>query len=59
MIPYIDYSLCTGCGACAELFPLFFEMRDERPWFINFEKFVAAEHKEVVFSCPFRAISIE
>ncbi|MFI5296399.1 MAG: ferredoxin [Thermodesulfovibrionales bacterium] len=59
MIPYIDYSKCEGCGACAELYPLFFEMRDDRAWVINYEKFVFDEHKDVVYSCPFRAITIE
>lgn len=57
MIPYIDYSKCAGCGACAELYPLFFEMRDGRAWVINHEKFVFEEHKDVVYSCPFRAIT--
>ncbi|MBI5847743.1 MAG: ferredoxin [Nitrospirae bacterium] len=59
MIPYIDYSKCTGCSACAELYPLFFEMRDDRAWFINFEKFIYAEHGNIIYSCPFRAIVIE
>ncbi len=59
LIPYIDYSLCVGCGACAELFPVFFEMRDGRPWVINHEIFVAEEHGKVIYCCPFRAISIE
>ena len=57
MIPYIDYSKCAGCGACAELYPLFFEMRDGRAWVINHKKFVVEEHKDVVYSCPFRAIT--
>ncbi|MCL4475972.1 MAG: ferredoxin [Nitrospirae bacterium] len=55
----MDYSLCTGCGACAELFPLFFMMRDEKAWVINHEKFVLEEHKGVVYACPFGAITIE
>ena len=59
MIPYIDYSLCEGCCACAELYPLFFEMRDEKAWLINHEKFIFEEHRGVVYVCPFRAISIE
>ncbi|MDA8434092.1 MAG: ferredoxin [Nitrospiraceae bacterium] len=59
MIPYIDYSRCEGCEACAALYPLFFEMRDGRAWVIHSEMFVAGEHKDVVFSCPFRAITVE
>jgi len=58
MIPYIDYSSCTGCGACAALYPEFFVMRDEKPWFINYEAFSVEIHKKVIFSCPFRAISL-
>lgn len=59
MMPYIDYSLCAGCGACAELYPLFFEMRDERPWVINAEKFVFDENRVIANCCPFRAVFVE
>ena len=59
MIPYIDYSLCVGCGACAELYPLFFTIRDDRVWVTNHEKFVFERDKDVIYCCPFRAITIE
>jgi ferredoxin len=59
MIPYIDYSKCAGCGACAELYPLFFIMRDEKAWVINHDKFVPDEHEKIAYSCPFGAITIE
>jgi ferredoxin len=59
LLPTIDYSLCVGCGACAELYPQFFEIRDDRAWFINHEQFIMDKHKGVVGCCPFRAISIE
>lgn len=59
MIPYIDYSKCSGCGACAELYPLFFMMRDEKAWVINHEDFIFEEHKGVLYCCPFGAITIE
>jgi ferredoxin len=59
MIPFIDYSLCEGCGACAEVYPIFFEMRDEKAWFINYEKFVYEEHRNIINVCPFRAIRLE
>jgi len=59
LIPYIDYSLCTGCGACAELYPRFFIMRDDLPWLINYEEFTLEEHKGIVNCCPFRAIKLE
>jgi ferredoxin len=59
LIPYIDYSLCVSCGACAEIYPLFFEMRDGRPWVIHYELFIVEEHRGVVNCCPFRAITLE
>jgi ferredoxin len=59
LIPYIDYSLCVACGACAEIYPLFFEMRDGRPWVIHYELFIVEEHRGVVNCCPFRAITLE
>lgn len=55
----IDYSKCEGCGGCADAFPQFFEMRDERAWVINPEKFVLDENKGVLTICPYYAISVE
>jgi len=34
-------------------------MRDEKAWVINHEKFVLEEHKGVLYTCPFGAITIE
>jgi ferredoxin len=59
MIPYIDYSLCVGCEACAKIYPMFFMMKNDLPWVINHEKFIFEEHKDVPNCCPFRAITIE
>jgi ferredoxin len=59
MIPYVDYGLCVGCGACASLYPQFFEMRDEKAWVINYEKFIYEENKGVAAACPFGAITVE
>ncbi len=59
MVPNIDYSLCQGCGGCADAFPMLFEMRDEKAWVINAQKFNAEEHKAVLTVCPYYAISIE
>jgi ferredoxin len=59
MLPTIDYSLCVGCGACAQLYPQFFEIRDDKAWFINHEQFDMKLSKGIVGCCPFRAISIE
>jgi len=58
MVPNIDYGLCTGCGGCAEAYPLFFEMRDDKAWVINADKFDALEHKGALTICPYYAISL-
>jgi ferredoxin len=58
LIPYIDYSLCVGCGACAELYPLFFVIRDDRVWVTNHELFVVERDGKVIYSCPFGAITL-
>ncbi len=59
MVPNIDYSLCQGCGGCADAYPMFFEMRDDKAWVINADKFNVDEHKGVLTVCPYYAISIE
>jgi ferredoxin len=59
MVPNIDYSLCEGCGGCAEAYPQFFEMRDEKAWVINAEKFNAETDKGILLICPYYAITIE
>jgi len=59
MVPNIDYSKCEGCGGCADAFPQFFEMRDDRAWVINADKFEAERDKGIMFVCPYYAISIE
>jgi len=55
----IDYSLCEGCGGCAEAYPRFFEMRDEKAWIINTGAFDEDPDKGVLLICPYYAISIE
>jgi ferredoxin len=55
----IDYGLCAGCGACAEMYPLFFEIRDEKAWIVNYEKFSVEEYRRNPVICPYRAIIIE
>ncbi|HXX57433.1 MAG TPA: ferredoxin [Thermodesulfovibrionales bacterium] len=59
VIPYVDYSLCVGCGACAELYPLFFVMRDGKAWIMNHDKFVTEEHRNLIYCCPFGALTVE
>ena len=59
MVPNIDYSLCEGCGGCAEAYPQFFEMRDEKAWVINVGMFNEEKDKGILTICPYYAISIE
>ena len=59
MIPYIDYSLCVGCGACAELSPRLFVIREGLAWVQNHEDFDQALSSEVVKICTYGAITIE
>jgi ferredoxin len=58
-VPNIDYSLCEGCGGCAEAFPRLFEMREEKAWVINPRQFDAVRDKDIMTICPYYAISIE
>ncbi len=55
----IDYALCQGCGGCAEAFPRYFELRDDKAWIINAEKFSKKDKDGVLHVCPYYAISIE
>jgi len=57
-IPNIDYSLCTGCGGCADAFPELFEVRDDKAWVLDAGKYDPALHQGVMTVCPFYAISI-
>ena len=55
----IDYALCQGCGGCAEAFPQYFELRDDKAWIINPEKFSGKDKDGVLHVCPYYAISVE
>ena len=55
----IDYALCQGCGGCSEAYPLFFELRDDKAWIINPEKFTAKDKDGVLHVCPYYAITVE
>ena len=59
LVPNIDYGLCMGCGGCAEAYPLLFEMRDDKAWVVNPEKFDPDRHKGVLTFCPYYAITLE
>jgi ferredoxin len=55
----IDYSLCQGCGGCSDMYPQYFEFRDERAWVINADKLKTEEHDAILHVCPYYAILIE
>lgn len=57
-VPNIDYSLCTGCGGCAEAFPQLFEIREERAWVTNPAHYSSGLRDGVMTICPYYAISI-
>jgi ferredoxin len=59
MVPNIDYGLCQGCGGCAEAYPRFFEMRDDKAWVINTDEFTAEHREAVLLVCPYYAIAVE
>ncbi len=58
-VPNIDYSLCQGCGGCAEACPQIFEMRGERAWVVNPRAFDPVRDAGIMTVCPYYAISIE
>ena len=55
----IDYALCQGCGGCTEAFPQYFELRDDKAWIINADKFSPKDKESVLHVCPYYAISVE
>ena len=55
----IDYSLCKGCGGCADAFPRLFEMRGDLAWVINAGAFDPQRDSGVMTVCPYYAITLE
>jgi len=58
-IPFIDYALCVGCGACAEAFPEVFVIRDGLAWVLDSEGLHMQNLDNMVNICIYGAISIE
>jgi ferredoxin len=56
--PIVDEETCVGCGACADLCPEVFELRDDKAWVIGAEKCETCNCQEAADSCPVDAISL-
>ena len=59
MTLYIDYGLCEGCGACVEIFPDLFKVRDDKAWVIDPGAFRPGDEGRLVACCFFGAITVE
>ncbi|NIR27715.1 MAG: ferredoxin [Gammaproteobacteria bacterium] len=55
---HIDYSACEGCGACADVYPELFEMRDSLAWLLGEGPSDTAQCQEIARVCPFGAIVV-
>ena len=60
MRPVVDEELCIGCGNCAEICPMVFQLVDEKSKVIDEEACEFADCCEAAAeNCPVEAITIE
>ncbi len=56
--PAIDWDACVGCGACTEVCPEVFQLRDDKAYVIGPDKCNTCKCEEAVDICPVQAISV-
>jgi ferredoxin len=57
--PVVDTELCIGCGACVNVCPEVFEMKDDKAIVIAPDKCGTCDCEAAVSACPTAAISME